>query len=126
MSVAPVSKIKPSSRVDPSEQVERLRTLLLGPESDQVIQRLVEKDQTTLVMEVISEALEQRANKDDSLAQSLSSVVDAAIDTSIKEHPDPSSGTGPERWRLSAEPFGRSSMRSISAPACWARSAASA
>lgn len=88
MPVAPVSKIKPASRVDPSEQVERLRTLLLGPEADQVIQRLVEKDQTTLVTEVISEALEQRATKDDSLAQSLSSVVDAAIDTSIKEHPD--------------------------------------
>ncbi|MBA54991.1 MAG: hypothetical protein CMK89_11105 [Pseudomonadales bacterium] len=88
MPVAPVSQIKASVKVEPEEQVERLRTLLLGPEADQVIQRLVEKDQTTLVTEVISEALEQRASKDDSLAQSLSSVVDAAIDTSIKEHPD--------------------------------------
>ena len=85
VSVAP---LKPSNRDDAAEQVERLRTLLLGPDADEAIQRLVEKDQTTLVTEVISEALEQRAQKDDSLAQSLSSVVDAAIDTSIKEHPD--------------------------------------
>ena len=83
-----VSKLKPSSKVDPQQQVERLRALLLGEDADQVIKQLVEKDRTDLVSDVISEALEQRANKDDSLARSLSSVVDAAIDTSIKEHPD--------------------------------------
>lgn len=83
-----VSQIKSSAKVDSDQQVERLRALLLGPEANQVINRLVEKDQASLVAEVISEALEKRAQQDNSLAQSLSPLVDNAIDTSIKDHPD--------------------------------------
>lgn len=90
MSVTPVSvsKLKSASKADASQQVDRLRELMLGPDADRVIKRLVDKDQTTLVADVISEALQQRALRDDSVSQSLSSVVDSAIDASIKDHPD--------------------------------------
>ena len=74
--------------IDAEEQVARLRSLLLGTEAKQVIEKLADKDQTTLVAEVVSEALQKRAQQDDSLVQSLSPLVDNALETSIQQRPE--------------------------------------
>lgn len=67
---------------------ERLRSLVLGDDFEQVLQKRIDQADIDRVADVISEAFTKRNQLDDSLAKEISPVIEASIDTSIKSHPE--------------------------------------
>ncbi len=78
----------PPSNSSGSEELTKLRSLLLGDDYENVIKERLSKENIDRVAEVLSEAFQQRNKQDDSLAQQMSPVIESAIDTSIKAHPE--------------------------------------
>ncbi|TQV89352.1 OmpA family protein [Aliikangiella coralliicola] len=70
-----------------TDEYQRLRTLLLGDEYEQVIRHRITQGDIQRVANVLSEAFHERNSKDQSLASEMSPVIESAIDTSIKNNP---------------------------------------
>jgi len=73
---------------DQPDDYERLRSLLLGEDYEQVIQKRLAQADIDRVAEVISEAFTKRNQQDDSLAKEISPVIEDSINASIKNHPE--------------------------------------
>jgi len=71
-----------------SSDYERLRSLLLGEDYEKIIQQRLTQENIERFAEVISEAFKLRNQQDSSLATEMSPVIEASIDTSIKNHPE--------------------------------------
>lgn len=71
-----------------SNDYERLRSLLLGEDYEKIIQQRLTQENIDRFAEVISEAFKLRNQQDSSLATEMSPVIEASIDTSIKNHPE--------------------------------------
>lgn len=69
-------------------EIERLRSLVLGDEYRQALETLVSREEDEeRVADVVSEAIEKRSSQDASLTHALAPVVDRAIQKSIDENP---------------------------------------
>lgn len=77
---------------DPSPEsvgdYERLRSLLLGEDYEKIIQNRLAQNNIKRFADVISEAFRLRNQHDNTLAEEMSPVIEASIDTSIKNHPE--------------------------------------
>lgn len=71
----------------PDEGVERLRELLLGDEYNEALKSLRDETHVERVAQVVSEALQTRAERDESLSQALAPTIDAALAESIRTNP---------------------------------------
>ncbi len=67
---------------------ERLRSLLLGDDYEKIIQQRLAQNNIDRFAEVISEAFRLRNQQDSSLSEEMSPVIEASIDTSIKNNPE--------------------------------------
>lgn len=70
------------------DQYDRLRSLVLGDEFQRALETLITREEDKeRVVDVISEAIVERHQRDKSLSTALAPVVDSAIQTSIDENP---------------------------------------
>lgn len=86
MSRAEEDACLPSAK-DDGRELMRLRALVLGHDGDRALENLIAQPETSRVAGVISEALRERARRDNSLGRVLSPLLDTAIDESIQHDP---------------------------------------
>lgn len=70
-----------------SDELKRLRELVLGQEYRDAIEQVVDKGFSQNVADVVSEAIELRNQQDDTIGQALAPVVDTALKESIEKSP---------------------------------------
>ncbi|MDN3649859.1 OmpA family protein [Reinekea marina] len=71
------------------DEVDRLRSLVLGDEYQEALESLLSKESDEdRVANVVSEAIKKRSKQDDSVTRSLAPIVDSALKTSIDENPN--------------------------------------
>lgn len=76
-----------SSAVDSESPYDRLRTLLLGKDYESALKKQLNESDVERVADVLTEAFRRRGEKDSSMSQELSPIIESAIDTSIKQNP---------------------------------------
>ncbi|TQV77274.1 OmpA family protein [Aliikangiella marina] len=70
-----------------TDELKRLRELVLGDEYRDAIEQVVDKGFSRNVADVVSEAIEIRNQQDDTIGQALAPVVDTALKKSIEKSP---------------------------------------
>ena len=71
------------------DEVDRLRSLVLGDQYQEALESLLSQESDEdRVANVISEAIQRRSKRDDSVTHSLAPIVDSALKTSIDENPN--------------------------------------
>ncbi len=84
----PTEKVADNQNSTQPGDYEKLRTLLLGEDYEDIIRQRLTQKNIDRIAEVISEAFRLRNQQDNSLAEEMSPVIEASIDTSIKNHPE--------------------------------------
>ncbi len=70
----------------PTDDYNKLRSLILGENYESVIEKQLDQDEVQRVADVISEAFHERSRKDETLAQEFSPIIESAIDVSVKRN----------------------------------------
>lgn len=85
--MATADDVEGGSSTEEDARLAQLRTLLLGADYQQALDRLMAESDTERVARVLAEALHERARRDASLSRVLAPLLDTAIDTAIQQHP---------------------------------------
>ncbi|GAA5142459.1 OmpA family protein [Thalassotalea piscium] len=76
-----------TEQVEPQQELEQLRTLILG-EDHQLVTRAIKKNARAVVSDVLTEALHDRETKDGSVNKVLLPLVQNAVEDSVTHHSD--------------------------------------
>lgn len=76
-----------TEQVEPQQELEQLRTLILG-EDHQLVTRALKKNARAVVSDVLTEALHDRETKDGSVNKVLLPLVQNAVEDSVTHHSD--------------------------------------
>ncbi|MBU2926386.1 OmpA family protein [Colwellia sp. 1_MG-2023] len=82
-----MSKSTEAKQVESQQQLEQLRSLILGKNSH-VVTDAIQKEARTIVGEVLSEALHDRQKKDGSVNKVLLPIVENAVEDSVAHNSD--------------------------------------
>ncbi len=69
------------------DELQKLRTLLLGAEQDKALKKLASQGDLQQISSVLSEAMIQRNNNDGSIAEALAPIMDDAFNSAINRSP---------------------------------------
>lgn len=71
-----------------SNDYNKLRSLVLGEDYEDILQTRIGKQNVERVADVVSEALLKRNSQDASVKNAITPIIESAIDSSIKNHPE--------------------------------------